>query len=51
VTNFKELEKEMLDIFLEMPDSDSLTEKEKEQLSKILKKAIKSMKEKKSITN
>jgi len=49
VTDYDILEKEMLDIFFEMPEGDTLTDKEKEQLSKILKNAIKTLKEKKSV--
>jgi len=44
MAKFEELEKELLDIFYEMPEGDTLTDKDKQQIADIIKKAITDLK-------
>jgi len=44
LAKFEELEKELLDIFYEMPEGNTLTDKDKQQIANIIKKAITDLK-------
>jgi len=44
MAKFDELQKEILDIFYEMPESNTLTDKDKQQIAVIIKKAIANLK-------
>ncbi len=44
MAKFEELEKEFLDIFYEMPEGNTLTDKDKQQIADIIKKAITDLK-------
>ena len=44
MAKFEELEKEVLDIFYEMPEGNTLTDKDKQQIADIIKKAITDLK-------
>jgi len=44
MAKFDELEKENLDIFYEMPEGNTLTDKDKQQIADIIKKAIADLK-------
>ena len=44
MTKFEELEKELLDIFYDMPEGNTLTDKDKQQIANIIKKAITDLK-------
>jgi len=44
MAKFEELEKGFLDIFYEMPESNTLTDKDKQQIADIIKKAITGLK-------
>ncbi len=44
MAKFDELEKEVLDIFYEMPEGNTLTDKDKQQIADIIKKAITDLK-------
>jgi len=44
MAKFDELEKQFLDVFYEMPESDTLTDKDKQQIADIFKKAITDLK-------
>ena len=44
MAKFDELQKEILEIFYEMPESDTLTDKDKQQIADIIKKAIADLK-------
>jgi len=44
MAKFEELEKELLDIFYDMPEGNTLTDKDKQQIADIIKKAISDLK-------
>ncbi len=44
MAKFEELEKEFLDIFYDMPEGNTLTDKDKQQIANIIKKAITDLK-------
>jgi len=44
MAKFEELEKEFLDIFYEMPEGNTLTDKDKQQIADIIKNAITDLK-------
>jgi len=44
MAKFDELEKELLDIFYDMPEGNTLTDKDKQQIADIIKKAITDLK-------
>ncbi len=44
MAKFDELQKEVLDIFYEMPEGNTLTDKDKQQITDIIKKAITDLK-------
>ncbi len=44
MAKFEELEKELLDIFYDMPEGNTLTDKDKQQIADIIKKAITDLK-------
>lgn len=44
MAKFDELEKEVLDIFYEMPEGNTLTDKDNQQIADIIKKAITDLK-------
>jgi len=44
MAKFDELQKEILDIFDEMPEGNTLTDKDKQQIAVIIKKAIANLK-------
>ncbi len=44
MAKFEELEKELLDIFYDMPEGNTLTDKDKQQIANIIKKAITDLK-------
>ena len=44
MAKFDELQKEVLDIFYEMPEGNTLTDKDKQQIADIIKKAITDLK-------
>ncbi len=44
MAKFDELEKGILDIFYEMPEGNTLTDKDKQQIADIIKKAITDLK-------
>ena len=44
MVKFEELEKELLDIFYDMPEGNTLTDKDKQQIANIIKKAITDLK-------
>jgi len=44
MAKFEELEKELLDVFYEMPESNTFTDKDKQQIVDIIKKAITDLK-------
>jgi len=44
MAKFEELEKELLDIFYEMPEGNTLTDRDKQQIADIIKKAITDLK-------
>ncbi len=44
MAKFEELEKELLDIFYDMPECNTLTDKDKQQIANIIKKAITDLK-------
>ncbi len=44
MAKFEELEKGLLDIFYEMPEDNTLTDKDKQQIADIIKKAIADLK-------
>ncbi len=44
MARFEELEKGLLDIFYEMPEGNTLTDKDKQQIANIVKKAIADLK-------
>ena len=44
MAKFDELEKEVLDIFYEMPEGNTLTDKDKQQIMDIIKKAVTDLK-------
>lgn len=44
MTKFDKLQKEILDIFYEVPEGNTLTDKDKQQIADIIKKAIADLK-------
>ena len=44
MVKFDELQNEVLDIFYEMPEGNTLTDKDKQQITDIIKKAITDLK-------
>ena len=44
MAKFDELQKEVLDIFYEMPEGNTLTDKDKQQIADIIKKVITDLK-------
>ncbi len=44
MAKFDELQNEVLDIFYEMPEGNTLTDKDKQQITDIIKKAITDLK-------
>jgi len=44
MAKFEELDKVLLDIFYEMPEGNTLTDKDKQQIADIIKKAITDLK-------
>ncbi len=44
MAKFDELQKELLDIFYDMPEGNTLTDKDKQQIADIIKKAITDLK-------
>ena len=44
MAKFDELQKELLDIFYDMPEGNTLTDKDKQQIAEIIKKAITDLK-------
>jgi len=44
MAKFDELEKELVDIFYEMPEGNTFTDKDKRQIADIIKKAIADLK-------
>ncbi len=44
MAKFEELEKELLDIFYDMPEGNTLTDKDKQQIANIIRKAITDLK-------
>ncbi len=44
MAKFDELQEEILDIFYEMPEGNTLTDKDKKQIADIIKKAIADLK-------